>query len=110
MSWKTIAREAQTKLLESLPQGWRIDVEKYKSLKDVTSVPRACGILTEDQLRITELTVVEITRAIKARELKAVQVLEAFAARTAIAHQLVDKQPRKRIKELINEFTGKLLD
>ncbi len=89
MSWKIIAHESQTKLLESIPDRWRLDPKKYSLLKDVTSVPYTCGILTDSQLKITELTAVEIVKRLESRELKAVQVLEAFAARTAIAHQLV---------------------
>ncbi|CAG9945811.1 unnamed protein product [Clonostachys rosea f. rosea IK726] len=90
MSWKIIAQASQTSLLQSIPKRWRLDPHKYKSLKDVTSVPYTCGILTDAQLKITELTAVEIVRGLEARELKAVEVLEAFAARAAIAHQLVN--------------------
>lgn len=89
MSWRDVAQRAQTKLIESIPQQWRLDVEKYTHLKDVTDVPRTCGLLTENQLKITNLTVVEIVAYLERRELRAVDVLEAFAARTAIAHQLV---------------------
>lgn len=89
MSWKTIAQESQARLLQSIPDRWRLDSKRYSSLKDVTSVPYTCGVLTDNQLEITELTAVEIVRCLESRELKAVQVLEAFAARTAIAHQLV---------------------
>ena len=88
MSWETIRTEAQARVLESIPARWRLDPQKYRSLKDVTSVPYTSGILTDDQLKITELTVVEIVKRLESRELKAVQVLEAFAARAAIAHQL----------------------
>ncbi|KAF5722339.1 aconitate hydratase 1 [Fusarium mundagurra] len=62
----------------------------YQDLKDVTNVPYTCGLLTEEQLKITELTATEIVMKLETRELKAVQVLEAFAGRAAIAHQLVN--------------------
>jgi amidase len=89
MSWKAISKEAQGAVLESIPSRWRLDIEKYKSLRDVTSVPYTSGIMTKDQLEITELTAREIVKCLESREWKAVQVLEAFAARAAIAHQLV---------------------
>ncbi|OGE50190.1 hypothetical protein PENARI_c018G01873 [Penicillium arizonense] len=89
MSWKAISKEAQGAVLESIPSRWRLDIEKYKSLRDVTSVPYTSGIMTKDQLEITELTAGEIVKC-ESREWKAVQVLEAFAARAAIAHQLVN--------------------
>ncbi|KAJ6140001.1 amidase signature domain-containing protein [Penicillium samsonianum] len=90
MSWKTISKEAQSAVLEAIPTRWRLDIDKYRSLKDVTSVPYTSGILTKDQLKITELTAGEIVKRLESRELKAVQVLEAFAGRAAIAHQLVN--------------------
>ncbi|KAF9777109.1 hypothetical protein IL306_004621 [Fusarium sp. DS 682] len=90
MKWQDIAQEAQANVLRSIPDRWRLDVNQYKDLKDVTNVPYTCGLLTEAQLKITELTATEIVKQIEARQLKAVEVLEAFAGRTAIAHQLIN--------------------
>ncbi|KAF5547598.1 hypothetical protein FPHYL_10187 [Fusarium phyllophilum] len=90
MNWQDIAKESQAKVLNSIPKQWRLDFNHYQNLKDVTNVPHTCGLLNEEQLKITELTATEIVKKLKARELKAVQVLEAFAGRTAIAHQLVN--------------------
>ncbi|KAF5618060.1 uncharacterized protein FTJAE_12366 [Fusarium tjaetaba] len=90
MNWQEVAKASQAKVLNSIPNRWRIDINQYKDLKDVTNVPYICGLLTEEQLRITELTVTEIVKKLEAHELKAVQVLEAFAGRAAIAHQLVN--------------------
>ena len=89
MSWKAISKEAQAAVLELIPARWRLDIEKYKSLRDVTSAPYTRCIMTKDQLEITELTAGEIVNCLESREWKAVQVLEAFVARPAIAHQLV---------------------
>jgi amidase len=47
------------------------------------------SILSQKQLKITEMTVTELCPLIASRELTAVEVLQAFAARAAIAHQLV---------------------
>ncbi|THC94695.1 hypothetical protein EYZ11_005840 [Aspergillus tanneri] len=95
MSWETISEEAQVAVLESIPARWRLDLDKYRSLRDVTSVPYTSGIMTSDQLKITELSAVKIVERLESRELKAVQVLEAFAARAAIAHQLACQLPSK---------------
>jgi amidase len=89
MSWQTIAKESQAKVVQAIPGCWRLNVDDYKSLKDVTRVPYTCGLLTEAQLKITELTATELVRQLQSRKLSAVQVLEAFAGRAAIAHQLV---------------------
>ncbi|KAG5791146.1 hypothetical protein H9Q69_009796 [Fusarium xylarioides] len=90
MNWQDIAKESQAKVLNSIPNRWRLDVEQYQHLKDVTNVPYTCGLLTEEQLGITELTATEIVNKLESRKLKAVQVLEAFAGRAAIAHQLIN--------------------
>ncbi|KAF5987272.1 hypothetical protein FCOIX_1127 [Fusarium coicis] len=90
MNWQEIAKESQAKVLNSIPKRWRLDVNQYRGLKDVTDVPYNCGLLNEEQLKITELTATEIVKKVETRELKAVQVLEAFAGRAAIAHQLVN--------------------
>jgi amidase len=89
MSWETIAKECQAKVLQAIPDRWRLNVDDYKSLKDVTGVPYTCGLLTEAQLKITEFTATEIVQQLQTQKLSAVQVLEAFAGRAAIAHQLV---------------------
>lgn len=75
--------------MQSIPAKWRIEKKAFESLTDVSQVPQTCGILTGDQIKITELTVAELAGGIASRTLKAVDVLEAFAARAAIAHQLV---------------------
>ncbi|OJI96727.1 hypothetical protein ASPVEDRAFT_120443 [Aspergillus versicolor CBS 583.65] len=90
MSWEAVSKKAQADLLNSLPSKWRIDTKVFSSVTDVTQVPKTCGILTQRQLQITELTATELGRRIRSRQLKAVEVLEAFAARAAIAHQLVN--------------------
>ena len=88
MSWETIAQVSQEELLQSIPYHWRLNLDEYRSMTDIRTVPYKCGVLTDAQLEITELTAIEIVGRLESRELKAVQVLEAFAARTAVAHQL----------------------
>ncbi|KAM0354996.1 hypothetical protein ACHAPU_000842 [Fusarium lateritium] len=90
MSWETTAKDSQAKVLQSIPDRFRLNTDDYKLVKDVTSVPHTCGLLTEAQLKITELTATELVTKIGSRHLKAVQVLEAFAGRAAIAHQLTN--------------------
>lgn len=89
MSWKEISQKAQQEVLDKIPLEWRIEKAKYQALTNVIDVPRVTGILSEKQLSITELAVTELAKQIASRQLTAVEVLEAFAARTAIAHQLV---------------------
>ncbi|KAE8168326.1 amidase [Aspergillus tamarii] len=90
MSWETVSKKAQADLLSSLPSKWRIDTEAFASETDVSQIPKTCGILSQRQIQITELTARQLARQIASRQLKALKVLEAFAARAAISHQLVN--------------------
>lgn len=88
-NWQTISQTAQANLLQSIPPRWRIDATAYSQLSDVTRVPLTCGLLSPKQIEITELTVTELAGYIRSRALSATEILEAFAGRAAIAHQLV---------------------
>ena len=57
---------------------------------DSTGVPAQCGVLTPEQLAITELNASELLADIHAGKLTAFEVTEAFCKRTAIAHQMVN--------------------
>ncbi|KNG46117.1 general amidase [Stemphylium lycopersici] len=57
--------------------------------KDVSNVPKTCGILTPAEIDITEnYDAVGLAEAIAARKLSAVEVATAFSKRAIIAHQL----------------------
>lgn len=57
--------------------------------KDVTSVPRSSGLLTTDELDITEnYDATALAAAIRGRRFTSVAVTKAFAKRAIIAHQL----------------------
>lgn len=88
-SWQDISVAAQADLLQAIPDRWRIDPGQYSGQSDVSTVPLTCKVLSKRQIDITELTVSELQQRIKSRALKATEILEAYAARAAIAHQLV---------------------
>ncbi|KAM7195530.1 amidase [Rhypophila sp. PSN 637] len=57
--------------------------------KNVTGIPRECGILTEEELDITEnYDAVALAEAIASKKFTAVAVAKAFSKRAIIAHQL----------------------
>lgn len=56
---------------------------------NVTGVPRECGLLTREELHITEdHDLVALSEAIASRKFTSVAVTSAFCRRAAIAHQL----------------------
>lgn len=111
LGWQSVCRSAQASLLESIPAMWRIDTDSYANLTDVTRVPLMCGILSEQHIAITNLTVTELAKQIQSRELKATEVLNAFAARAAVAHQLASGTAgRLSVQRNADKVTGLLFD
>ena len=117
--YKVIAARAQKRVLDSIPQQWRLGPElKAKHTGNARLFATTCGILTQRQIDITQLDATQVLKRIHAGEMKAAEAMEAFCARAAIAHQLVncltDFWPEEAIaqaKAVDDEFekTGKLI-
>lgn len=77
-------------LEESFPVEYYLPQEVISNPpKDVSGIPRACGILTPEEIEITEeYDAVGLAAAIAARKYTAVAVAKAFCKRAVIAHQL----------------------
>lgn len=88
LSTEQIAAKAQQGVLDSIPPAWRLPTG-FQPPSNVMDVPRTCGLLTLEQLRITEQTASELLGQLAKGELTSVGVTEAFLGRAAIAHQLV---------------------
>jgi len=91
LDWTDIAAKAQTRLINSIPSEWRIP---YTTLPkddqfDVTGFPKQSGLLSDEELRITESFATDIVGAVAAGEWTAEEVTRAFCKRAAIAHQVV---------------------
>ena len=89
--FKDIGARAQKHVLDSIPRKWRLPLDiKSQHTEDARSFIETCGILSDQQLNITRLTATEALKLIHSGQLKSAQVVEAFCARAAIAHQLVN--------------------
>ncbi|KAK3053928.1 hypothetical protein LTR09_005208 [Extremus antarcticus] len=90
--WEEISIKAQEKLKSSLPAEWCIPEDKLppKGQKDVTIVPKECGLLSDLELGITDSYATSIVKKIAAGEWKAEDVTRAFCKRAVIAHQLTN--------------------
>ena len=89
--WKEISAKAQEKTSASIPPEWRIPKDQLPAPEqlDVTGFPAKCGLLTENELAITDSYATDIVQKIAAGEWKAEDVTRAFCKRAAIAHQVV---------------------
>lgn len=101
MSWQEAARKAQDAVNNAILPQWKLPPGCTERLKDVRSIPRICGLLSKEQIRVTELSAKELVKNLASGELSSSEVTEAFCARAAIAHQLVsiNFDPQRRICE-----------
>lgn len=102
-------------LQNSLPPEYKIDTTKFEDLAPI-QVPYE--LLNQDEIEITESSIMDIVSSIKNKKWTAVQVFNAFARRSVIAHQLTNgcmqifiDEGLNRVKELDSIFkaTGKLI-
>lgn len=88
--WQSIARRKQQEQSSAIPQTWTLKTRPAASRKNVSAIPRECGILSARELEITEnYDATALVKELAAKRLKSVDVVTAFCKRAAIAQQLV---------------------
>ena len=65
MSWQDAAGKAQAAVKNAIPSQWRLPSNFVLKGKDVRSVPRDCGLLSQKQLEITERTATELVEELR---------------------------------------------
>jgi amidase len=90
--WKSIAQRKQQERLDLLPTKWTIDSSQLPtdSTLDVTRLCDTLEWLSEGELAITGLSVVELAAAMRDGKYSSTTVIEAYAHRATIAQQLVN--------------------
>lgn len=78
-------------IASNVPEEWYLPQELINNPpKDVSNIPNTCGLLSAEELEITEKhDATSLAKAIAVRQYTAVTVISAFIKRAAIAHQLV---------------------
>jgi len=85
--WKDICRKKKQAQLDSIPSSWIIDSVPEDN---VLEVPQKCGLLTDKELDITEMTDIDcLLKKLHSGEWSSVEVTTAFYKRAIIAQQLV---------------------
>jgi amidase len=96
--WQTQAAKKREQCLNLIPSSWRLDATLLDTLRtplqdhanNVIQLPRICGILSVEELHITDdYDVAALLSALASGKLSSVAVTTAFAKRAAIAQQLV---------------------
>lgn len=85
--WEALAKDKRSRILSSIPVEWRI--KDLPTTDSVMNFPSKSGIMSAEELAITESSAVDLVRKMAASELSSVAVTIAFCKRAALAHQLV---------------------
>lgn len=90
--WQTISQKAKQILADSIPPEWRLSKDKLppEDRLDVRDVPKQSGLLTDQELAVTDSYATEIVAKIAAGEWTSEAVTLAFCKRAAIAHQVTN--------------------
>ncbi|KAK5131465.1 hypothetical protein LTR08_000929 [Meristemomyces frigidus] len=93
-TWRDIAARKQKERTERIPKAWLLQsAASSPKAKGTTilNVPRECGILTTEEIRITEeYDATALSRELASGKLRSVDVVTAFCKRAAIAQQLTN--------------------
>ncbi|KAF2843789.1 acetamidase [Patellaria atrata CBS 101060] len=89
-TWEPISRRKKEEQLARIPQQWLLP-SNFTPTDNVLKIPRECGLLSGEELGITEnYDATALGEAIATRKFKCVVVARAFSKRAAIAHQLTN--------------------
>jgi amidase len=87
MAWEEIAEDKRSRIAASIPPEWRI---KSAPTEDVViGYPKISGIMSPEELAITESTAVDLVSKMAEGKLTSIAVTTAFCTRAALATQLL---------------------
>lgn len=92
MAWQDIGKRVQARLLDSIPEAWRVPTSKMPPSErlDVTAFAADSGLLTAKEITITASLATDIVGKIANGTWNSEEVTRAFCKRAAIAHQMVN--------------------
>lgn len=113
MGWEEVGKKARAKVLEDIPQEWRIPKDKLppEDQLNVTGFPYSSGLLTETEIAITNALATDIVQQVASGTWTAESVARAFCKRAAIAHQLVSRNDATVVFDIVvKQLADQLLD
>lgn len=100
--WQSIARRKKQEQSNLIPKDWTLKTRPTANRNDVLAVPRECGLLSDQEIQITEnYDATTLVKELAARRLKSVDVVTAFCKRAAIAQQLVSQSDQGVSREAL---------
>jgi amidase len=77
--WQLMSWSKKDEQFNRIPAAWRLPRLPPQNVTNYLDIPRKCGLLNEEELRITkDYDATSLAEAIRRRELKCVDVARAF--------------------------------
>lgn len=90
-NWQSVAERKQKERSSRIPKPWLLPPSIDRNRANALDVPRECGILTRDELRLTEqFDATALLAGLLSGLLTSADVVTAFCKRAAIAQQLTN--------------------
>ncbi|EME48089.1 hypothetical protein DOTSEDRAFT_69881 [Dothistroma septosporum NZE10] len=90
-TWQDIAKRKQEERNTRIPHEWRLRRTAPGGCRNVLHVPRQCGILNDNEIKITEqYDATALCEELAAGAIRSEDVVRAFCKRAAIAQQLTN--------------------
>lgn len=87
-TWQAISKEKKARQEAAIPKEWRIKLPADDVI-DIRHIPEECGLLTKQEIVITNTDVKTLIAKLASAQWSSVDVTRAFCKRAIIAHQLV---------------------
>lgn len=95
VSWQEIVADKRKRQQDTIPKEWIVTSLPAEDVLDVTNFPLECGLLTEKEIEITELTdIAALLKKLAEGEWTSVEVTTAYSKRAIVAHQVVSAPDR----------------
>lgn len=91
-NWADIAANKRKASANKIPKDWLLPKDKIPadSERNVCSIPKESGILTEKEVMITETSMADTLQCLRSGKWTSTEVTLAICKRAAIAHQLTN--------------------
>jgi amidase len=77
--WQLVSWSKKDEQNARIPQEWRLSSLPSPSVTNYMAIPKSCGILSAEELKVTEeYDATALAQAIKSRKLKCIDVTRAF--------------------------------
>ncbi|OAP64558.1 hypothetical protein AYL99_00530 [Fonsecaea erecta] len=87
--WQERCAQARAARDATIPKAWLLKNPPSDDVTNVMSVPYTSGLMTDEELALTELDATELLQRLRKGEIKSYNITLAFCKRAAIAQQVI---------------------